>query len=326
MPVAQARWRHLPIRQIEDLGRAVPGADLEAVQMAGPRVAGSLAFADAGDVTYATALIDGRVTICGPLSRDGVTFVTGLRFGPGSRHWLNGVSDGEVTVLLPGDALDAYYTPGTLLLAATLPTRCLQVEAIRRESAHLRHATLRTGLRSAPLAAGPRTWLRNATMHLHRDSTGRCSTALGASMLHMVIDHCARTAGRGDARVHPKGRALVVHRARTFIRQNLAAPITLGMLSTAAGTSRRTLERAFQEVFEDSPYNHVLRLRLHRIRRDLATQADAGCTIAMVARRWGIKEPGRFSVWYRELFGEPPSATVAQSRKAMRTHLLQLPD
>jgi transcriptional regulator GlxA family with amidase domain len=102
-----------------------------------------------------------------------------------------------------------------------------------------------------------------------------------------------------------------VHRAREYIRKNLTAPISMGALATAAETSRRTLCRAFLEVLEDTPQSYVRRLRLHCIRRELVSAAEA-CTVSVVARHWGIGgDMGRLSGKYRELFGETPSATLA---------------
>lgn len=314
----------MAIRQVEDLGNAVLGADLEVVQMAGPRVGGSLAFAAGGGVIFSSGLISGKVTICGPLSHDAITLGVGLRFGPGSRHWLNEVLDGAVGVLLPGDEHDAYYTGGTLYLAATLTSERLEA-ILEREEIILDHNALqRSGLHSAPVAAEPLAWLRSRAIRLHQSGppVGVRQTEIGAAMLRLVIHHYSRVPDRGDGRMNPKGRAQIVHRAREYIRENLAAPITLDILAAAAETSRRTLERAFREVLEDSPYNYVLRLRLHRIRRELVTEAEARCTIAMIASRWGIREPGRLSGWYSELFGETPSDTQAYGNRHRMEMLL----
>lgn len=310
-------WHRVAIRQIEDLGNAVLGADLEAVQMSGPRVGGSLAFAADRGVVFSSGLLSGKVTISGPLSHDAITLGVGLRFGPGSRHWLNEVLDGAVSVVLPGDEHDAYYTGGTLYLAATLTSERLQAVAEREELALDRSALQCSGLHSEPVAAEPLAWLRSHAMRIHQHSTpiGERQAEIGAAMLRLVIDHYVCVPDRGDGPMNPKGRARIVHRAREYIRENLAAPITPDILSAAAGTSRRTLERAFREVLEDSPYDYVRRLRLHRIRRELVTAAEAQCTISRVARRWRIREPGRFAGWYSELFGEAPSTTLAYGRR-----------
>jgi hypothetical protein len=45
-------WHRFDIRPIEDQGNAVLGAELEAVQMAGPRIGGSLAFAARDGIVF----------------------------------------------------------------------------------------------------------------------------------------------------------------------------------------------------------------------------------------------------------------------------------
>jgi transcriptional regulator GlxA family with amidase domain len=53
----------------------------------------------------------------------------------------------------------------------------------------------------------------------------------------------------------------------------------------------------------------VLRLRLHRIRRDLASEEEAAHSVAIIANRWGVGELGRLAGRYRVAFGESPSET-----------------
>jgi transcriptional regulator GlxA family with amidase domain len=112
------------------------------------------------------------------------------------------------------------------------------------------------------------------------------------------------------------GHARIVARAREWLAANLAEPITVDALVAAARTSRRTLHRAFVEVLGETPRDHVLRLRLERIRAKLEAAAGNTCTVADIATRWGIGEIGRFAARYRAQFGELPSATLARARGA----------
>jgi AraC-like DNA-binding protein len=252
----------------------------------------------------------------------------GLRFGPGSRYWLNPVSDGDVAVFLPGDEHDAFYASGSLYVAATLSAERLVEEAAREGLVLDRRMTARTGLHSKPIAAHSLTWLRGRLARIHENGAApdddQCK--LGFAMLRAVIEHYARMPDGGDGRIHPAGHAGIVHRARDFIRENLAAPISLDAIAAAAGASPRTVTRAFHEVLEDTPGDYVRRLRLHRIRRELVSEAEARCaiSISMTAARWGIGEPGRMSGWYRELFGEHPSETLAAYRAHRRLKMALL--
>ena len=53
---------------------------------------------------------------------------------------------------------------------------------------------------------------------------------------------------------------------------------------------------------------------MHRIRHDLASQAERACTVALIANEWGISELGRMAGRYRELFGELPSDTLGRQQ------------
>jgi AraC-like DNA-binding protein len=111
---------------------------------------------------------------------------------------------------------------------------------------------------------------------------------------------------------------MIVRRARAYILEHLAEPLSPETLAQAALTSRRTLFRAFAEILGDTPQVYVMRLRLHRIRHDLAGDDERACTVALIANQWGISELGRMARRYRDLFGEFPSETLAMQRLAHR--------
>jgi AraC-like DNA-binding protein len=133
-------------------------------------------------------------------------------------------------------------------------------------------------------------------------------------MLDGLILHLARPPHVGNGGTHPGSFGKIVARARGYILENLSEPISVDDIAAAAYTSRRTLFRAFADILDDTPHTYVRRLRLHRIRHDLASEAERACTIALIANQWGISDLGRMSGWYRELFGERPSETLAQLR------------
>ena len=112
---------------------------------------------------------------------------------------------------------------------------------------------------------------------------------------------------------------MIVRRARAYILEHLAEPISPDTLAQAALTSRRTLFRAFAEILGDTPQIYVMRLRLHRIRHDLASDEERACTVALIANQWGISELGRMARRYRDLFGEFPSDTLAKQRPRTST-------
>ena len=122
-------WRRVPIRRIEDLDRAVPGARLRAVQLSRQPVAGSLVFAVSDDVVLSSGYLRGRAALAGPLPQRHVTIGLGLDFDGGVRHWLREVQTGCVGLVQPGGEQDAIYADGSLYLKVTLSEDRLLAEA-----------------------------------------------------------------------------------------------------------------------------------------------------------------------------------------------------
>jgi AraC-like DNA-binding protein len=310
-------WSNLPISHIEDLRDAVYGAGLEATQMASGALRGSLVFSDWGGVVVSSGLINGHVALRGPLSQDKITLGIGLELAPGSKHWLTEVATGDVGVFHAGDEHDAFYVPGSLYATLTMSSERLREEAAR-EGLVLDRATLGgTGIRSRRVPPGVLAQMRHQFQRVHcggppviAGEPGLCTMLLGT-----LLNQVAREPHpvRGRARI--TGHARVLARARAYIMAHLGEPIALDDIAAAACASRRTLQRAFAEILEDTPQTYVRRLRLHRIRAGLAGDAERACTIAVIANQWGITELGRMSRWYRELFGERPSETIAHAKE-----------
>ncbi|MFI7699992.1 AraC family transcriptional regulator [Nonomuraea sp. NPDC049480] len=86
--------------------------------------------------------------------------------------------------------------------------------------------------------------------------------------------------------------------------------LTVAEVAARLGVSARTLERAFQESFGMGPAHHLRLKRLDRVRRQLEAAAP-GTSVADVAAAYGFYNPGRFAKYYKERYGELPSATIA---------------
>jgi AraC-like DNA-binding protein len=307
-------WRCAPIARIEDLHDAVYGAGLEVLQMSRAPITASLAFAFDNDVVYSSGSIDGHVGFTGPLSETMVTLGLGLRLAPGTKHWLNEIGDHAVGVFMPGDEHEAYYTPGSLYAGATLSVDHLEAIAGGMGLVLDRRQLGGSGFSGRRMEQHRAECLRQGFEQVHRGDGAGVDVGLGRELLHSMIHHFAReprlALGPTTARRH----GVIVRRARTFIAEHLEEPLSLDAIARAAFTSHRTLQRAFADVLEETPQSYARKLRLNRIRHDLATEREARCTITLVANRWGISELGRLSGWYRDLFGELPSQTLANAQ------------
>ncbi len=84
-------------------------------------------------------------------------------------------------------------------------------------------------------------------------------------------------------------------------------------LCCAAGVSQSTLYRAFDAVCGEPPLSYFHKRRLADARRSLTNLPACRGAVKRAALAAGLTEFGRFSVEYRELFGESPSATLSRN-------------
>jgi AraC-like DNA-binding protein len=103
---------------------------------------------------------------------------------------------------------------------------------------------------------------------------------------------------------------LIIRRFHEVLEAHPLEPLHMLEISHAIGVSGRTLRIACQEQFGVSPTQYLL-LRRMRLARRALQQADPDFTrVTDVATGLGFWELGRFSVKYRQIFGESPSATL----------------
>jgi transcriptional regulator GlxA family with amidase domain len=112
-------------------------------------------------------------------------------------------------------------------------------------------------------------------------------------------------------------RHLLAYEAETWLRQNLARPLTIADLCQAVRTSKRTLHSAFRERLGTTPKLRLKALRLEAARHELLRGAP-GTRITDVALNWGFFHFGWFSHDYRLCFGETPSDTLRRAGLALR--------
>lgn len=102
---------------------------------------------------------------------------------------------------------------------------------------------------------------------------------------------------------------LIVARFEEFLAANPNTPLYLTEVCAAIGTAERTLRIACEEHVGMGPIRYLHLRRMHLVRRALL-RADSSTTVTRIATDHGFWELGRFSVAYRQLFGEVPSVTL----------------
>jgi AraC-like DNA-binding protein len=104
-------------------------------------------------------------------------------------------------------------------------------------------------------------------------------------------------------------RALVLVRRFHALTQT-QTPGLLRVSEMDLGASARTFRNACQELLGVSPQQYVMLRRMQVARRALLNGDPAADRVTDIATECGFWELGRFSVNYRHLFGESPSATL----------------
>jgi hypothetical protein len=110
-------------------------------------------------------------------------------------------------------------------------------------------------------------------VHAGRSTSATDVDVLGDQLLDAVFKHFGRSPRPLIGEVDPRGHARIVARARAYIFENLSRPLRIDEVAKVSISSRRTLYRAFNQVLDETPHSYVRKLRLHRIRQDLASDS-----------------------------------------------------
>ena len=115
----------------------------------------------------------------------------------------------------------------------------------------------------------------------------------------------------GDARRVVR-RSDIVRRAEERFIAAGNQPVSLADLCAAAGVGRTSLQQAFIDLYGESPLGYFRKRRLTQAREALMLAPPARAAVKRAALDAGLTALGRFSVEYRRLFGESPSATLSE--------------
>lgn len=100
-----------------------------------------------------------------------------------------------------------------------------------------------------------------------------------------------------------------------YIDAHLADPMSVAEIAGVAHVSVRSLQRAFQDQFGQTPGQFIQDRRLAAARQELLVAAPDE-TVTDVGYRWGFTHLPRFAAAYAKKYGEAPSATLTGARGA----------
>jgi AraC-like DNA-binding protein len=112
----------------------------------------------------------------------------------------------------------------------------------------------------------------------------------------------------------------IVDRIEDLACARLGEALRIDELCVISGVSQRTLRTAVRAVHEMTPCRFVRAIRMREARKAMLSQHSARETVTQIAMRFGFLELGRFSVQYRLMFGESPSATRRRIAATLRKY------
>ncbi len=126
---------------------------------------------------------------------------------------------------------------------------------------------------------------------------------LAQALLVLQPNNISHIIARAEGRIAPRD----IRRALEFIHGNLAETITIADIAAAAGVNVRSLQKAFQRAFGETPMQVLRNARLDAAHYQLIARHQPP-TVTEAAYSCGFSHLGRFSSHYRNRFGHAPSA------------------
>jgi AraC-like DNA-binding protein len=110
---------------------------------------------------------------------------------------------------------------------------------------------------------------------------------------------------------------LVVRRFLELVRADTLGPLQIADIYQQLGISGRTVRAACQEILGVPPRRYLVLRRMQMARCALQKADPDVARVTDIATEHGFWELGRFSVSYRQLFGESPIATLKGGQRSM---------
>jgi AraC-like DNA-binding protein len=175
-------------------------------------------------------------------------------------------------------------------------------------------------LRRAVLKLSPEVAyrFRSDVDELLRDAIGQsrdgaAAVNLSEAIFGLLVDAYLRSPPVLQRDERPRQPEQIVRLAEERFFASQGAKVSLADLCAATGVSQSTLYHAFGVVCGTPPLAYFHKRRLTEARRALKRSPAYSGGVKNAALAAGLTELGRFSVEYRQLFGESPSATLSRN-------------
>jgi AraC-like DNA-binding protein len=226
------------------------------------------------------------------------------------------VDDCRIASSISGEAFDHIMERGFEQIIVLFDHDSLLKTAVQAGLSQSALEALSRGRRNKCLSTNPSD-IQNARHHftMMLDAVRRGDLSLSAGDFEKAIfDSVLPLIDGGEYQIDRHSSAILVRRAIDFF-ESVGGPVHISNLCAALNASPRTLQLAFQKVMGITPHNFFHKRRLGKARMALINANSRESQVTYIANNLGFSELGRFSVQYRQLFGESPSDTLRRSPK-----------
>jgi AraC-like DNA-binding protein len=317
------------VRGIEDFqeGVRIRGSQVEATKLTCDPFAASLTFARLARGMLSGGTYSGQFQVRGPLSTTNLSLGVLLRAEGQSSQWHYETKSGDIGVFPPCAEHEARYGGAMSQAILTLPVEEVLDWAAYDQPPILGEAYLDRAAMYRPPPSMARLVVNRFETAL-REIVQEPKILQTLNARDEMFENLLRSFVSGVAMAgpwYPRPRRAFVIASRTvcqvedYLREHRHRPVRLAEICRALGLSRRSLHRAFCEVFDIPPATYLRRWRLSRVRTMLAATEPGGMTVTDAALHWGFWELGRFAEQYRQVFGELPSETLHIAKAGINT-------
>src|SRR3954451_8784501 len=106
-------------------------------------------------------------------------------------------------------------------------------------------------------------------------------------------------------------RTEILRDAQAEMERRFSEPLTVDEVARAVGTSRRQLQRVFEEVADTTFRTYLAEVRM----RHAADRLDGGRTVAAIARSVGYRQQTHVARPFRRRHGVSPTESRAEKRE-----------
>jgi len=224
------------------------------------------------------------------------------------------VSPGEIVVHRPDDAFHL-RTSGSFRFAAMSLTHDGLAMAGQAIAGHeLKAPSVTCVIRPDPASMSHLMGLHQAAGQLAESASDTLAIPAIAKALEQELVHAMVRCLTGNPQIKERycsvRHSRIIARFEDFLAARRYEPVYVSEICHAISVSERTLRACCHEHLGMGPARYLWLRRMDLARRTLLRADPQAATVTEVATKYGFWELGRFSVEYRALFGESPSASL----------------